>query len=175
MSVEKKQCCCSRGRDGSCGKQDKSCGGCSSGGCAGGGCRDKTIYITEDEKAFLTQLAEIPFLPLARFMMQSTQLADAVAVWAAPIYLNSRNETSDDVKNTGAVLQSLEDKYLVTLDYDLPLQNGDYSIYEESRVYRDFCETAYKGVVADGVIYDLPYLQCGSIALTTLGQDALEI
>lgn len=172
MPDKNKNCCCSRDRDGSCGRQNKSqCG--KSGGCSGG-CRDRTLYITGDEREFLMKLAEIPFLPLTRFVMRSSGDDEAVSVTLAPVYLNSKNDSPDTVKKTGEILLSLEDKYLITLDYDLPLQNGDYSIYDESRVYREFCESVRAGVSAGGIVYDLPVLQRGSMALTTLGQDALD-
>lgn len=173
MPGQNKKCCCSRGRDGSCGRQNKSqCG--KSGGCSGG-CRDRTIYITEDERGFLLRLAEIPFLPLARFVMRSSRSDDAVSVALAPVYLDEKNDSPDTVKKNGEILQSLEDKYLITLDYDLPLQNGDYSLFEDSQVYRDFQNTVAGGVTQDGLTFDLPELQRGSMALTTLGQDALDM
>ncbi len=175
MPDKNKNCCCSRGRDGSCGNHNKSYGGCSgSNGIHNCGCQDRTIYITEDEKTFLTRLSQFAFLPLARFVMLSSQTDDAVSIALAPVYLNDKDDSSDTVKNNGELLQSLEDKYLITLDYDLPLKNGDYSMYEESGLYRDFRETARAGVIQDGLLFDLPELQRGSIALTSLGRDALD-
>jgi hypothetical protein len=172
MPDKNKQCCCSHGRDGGCGKQDKGqCG--NSGGCSGG-CQDRTIYITEDEQAFLTVLSQIPFLPLARFVMRSSRSDDAISVALEPVYLSDKNDSLETVKKTGEILQSLEDKYLITLDYDLPLQNGDYTIYEDSGVYQAFCADTQTGITQDGITYDLPVLERGSMALTTLGQDALE-
>jgi hypothetical protein len=183
MADKNNNCCCSRGRDGGCGKKEGPCAGhgtadggadgCS-GGCCGSGCKDRIIYVTDEEKAFLSQLSQIPFLPLARFVLQSSQSDDAVSVALAPVYLYCRDDTPDTVRNSGEILQTLEDKYLVTLDYDLPLENGDYSMYEESRVYRDFCAAVKDGVSQDGVTYDTPVLQRGSLALTSLGQHALD-
>jgi hypothetical protein len=132
------------------------------------------LYVTEEEKALLLKLAEIPFLPLTRFVMKRADSDESVSVAQAPVFLNDQHDSADAVKKTGDVLLSLEDKYLITLDYDLPLTNGDYSMYEKSRLYRDFCEALQKGIDQDGVTYSLPMLQRGSMALTALGQDALD-
>lgn len=172
MSDEKKQCCCSSGRDGGCCNQDKGqCG--KSGGCSGG-CQNRVIYITEAEKDFLMKLAQIPFLPLTRFVMKSTKSEHMESVALAPVYMGDRNDSIDIIRKTGVILSTLEDKYLVTLDYDMPLQNGDYSVYEESELYRHFCNTVLEGGKQEGFIFDMPVLERGSIALTTLGQDAID-
>lgn len=175
MPEESKQCCCSQGGSGGCGGQNSQCG--KTGGCSGEnrccGRQNRVIYITDDEKAFLMKLSEIPFLPLVRFLMRSTKSED-MSVALAPVYLNDKDESMDTVKENGEVLTSLEDKYMITLDYDLPLQNGNYSMYEESALYRDFCRTVREGVSQDGLIYDIPVLQRGSMALTSLGQDAVD-
>lgn len=171
MSDQNKQCCCSHGRDGECGNQDKNCG--QDGGCSSG-CQDRVIYITEAEKEFLMKLAQVPFLPLTRFIMRSTTSDGAESVALAPVFLSDKRDTMDTVKKTGAILHSLEDKYMITLDYDMPLQNGDYSLYEESELYQLFCSTVREGGNQAGFLFDQPVLERGSIALTTLGQDAID-
>lgn len=171
MTDTSRQCCCSDGHDGGCGDQNKSCG--ENGGC-GGGCQDRVIYITEEERAFLMKLSELPFLPLTRFIMKSTTADHTESVALAPVYLSDKRDSMDAVKKTGDILRSLEDKYLITLDYDLPLQNGDYSVYEESELYHLFCSTVQEGGKQAGFLFDQPVLERGSIALTTLGQDAID-
>lgn len=171
MTDENKQCCCSRGRDGECGTQNKSCG---HNGSCDGGCQNRIIYITEDEKTFLMKLAQIPFLPLTRFVMRSTASDDTESGALAPVYMEDKNDAMNTVKKTGDILLSLEEKYLITLDYDLPLQNGDYSVYEESELYQLFRSTVAEGGKQAGFLFDQPVLERGSIALTALGQDALD-
>ena len=99
-----------------------SCGGCS-GGCPGcGGC-DRSLSLTAEEVAFLKRLGEVP------------------------IFLEDGEEQQD---LNSLVLQCLEKKNLVSLDYDQPLKG--------------FREPWY--------------LRCpvkGSVALTNRGQQVLEV
>lgn len=86
-----------------------SCSSCS--GCSG------DLTLTEGELAVLKTLAQIPFLPIYR------RKGDDV-----PIYLE---ETDYPLETYGLILQCLEKKRLITLDYDKPLKNcpaADYPI-----------------------------------------------
>ena len=172
MSNERKNCCCGHTHDDSSDNHNEGqCG--NSDGCSGG-CHNRVIYITEEEKAFLMKLSQLPFLPLTRFIMKSTKSEHMESAALEPVYMQDISDTLDTVKKTGKVLQSLEDKYLITLDYDLPLQNGDYALYEDSALYRHFCDTVREGGRQAGFLFDLPVLERGSIALTSLGQEALD-
>ncbi len=112
-----------------------SCGGCG-GGCPGcGGC-DRRLSLTAEEVSFLKRLGEIPFLPVGR------KREDMV-----PIFLEDGEEQWE---MDSLVLQCLEKKNLVSLDYDQPLKG-----FEEAW-----------------------YLACpvqGSAALTNRGQQVLEL
>ena len=84
------------------------CGGCS--GCA------RELTLSEAEIHFLRRLGEAAFLPVAR------QLGDVT-----PIY-----PEKDGPENMSLILQVLEKKGLISLDYDKPLAGyagyGDYPI-----------------------------------------------
>lgn len=83
------------------------CGNC--GGCA------RELTLNEGELRLLDTLSEIPFLPVARKMGDLT-----------PVYLE------DDVysrEEYSLILQCLEKKGLISLDYDKPLKNFDDSAY----------------------------------------------
>ena len=99
------------------------CGGCS--GCA------RELTLSEAEIDFLRRLGQVAFLPVAR------QLGDLL-----PIY------PEDGPENMSLILEILEKKGLISLDYDKPLARyagyGDYPIK-------------------------------GSIALTQRGQQVLEL
>lgn len=102
-----------------------SCGGCG---------RDLTL--TEAEIGMLETLAQIPFLPIAR-----------TAADPSPIYLE------DDAHSIGEyslILQCLEKKGLISLDYDSPLKGCDLGAYAAYPVH-------------------------GSIALTARGQTVIEL
>ena len=106
------------------------------GNCAScGGCA-RELVLTEKEIAFLQELGQIPFLPVARKMGDLT-----------PVYLE---EGLDKAEEYSLLLQCLEKKGLISLDFDKPL--------------RGFDETAY-----------ISYPIRGSMALTERGQKVLEM
>ena len=85
--------------------------GCS-GNCAScSGCA-RELVLTEAEVAFLEELAQIPFLPVARFMGDDKP--------AFP---------EKDTPEMTLLLQCLEKKGLISLDYDLPIRGCDYGVY----------------------------------------------
>ena len=108
------------GCSGNCG----SCGGCG-----------KQLTLTKPELDFLQTLGQIPFLPVARRSEDMT-----------PVYLEDARSTQEEYS---LILQALEQKALISLDYDRPLKGHDMA--------------AYKGFAVHG-----------SIALTQRGQAVLE-
>ena len=104
------------------------CGSC--GGCA------RELVLTEPEMAFLNQLAQIPFLPVARKMGDLD-----------PVYLEEGEEKAGEFT---LILQCLEKKGLISLDFDKPLKGFDESAY-------------------------VSYPIRGSMALTERGQKVLEM
>ena len=104
------------------------CGSC--GGCA------RELVLSEQEIEFLQELGQIPFLPVARKMGDLT-----------PVYLEAGAEKAEEYS---LLLQLLEKKGLISLDFDKPL--------------RGFGEGAYAA-----------YPIRGSMALTERGQKVLEL
>lgn len=112
------------------------CAGCS-GGCENcGGCSARELVVTKEELAFLQELGQMAFLPVARTMGDLT-----------PVYLEAGAERQAEYS---LLLQCLEKKGLVSLDYDKPLAG--------------FVDTAYAA-----------YPIRGSMALTERGQRVLEL
>ncbi len=105
------------------------CGDC--GSCAG--CA-RELVLTGKEIDFLKKLGQIPFLPVARNMGDLT-----------PVYLED-----GDREEMGLILQCLEKKGLISLDFDKPLRGFDQSAYAS-------------------------YPIRGSMALTERGQKVLEM
>ncbi|MBR2311171.1 MAG: hypothetical protein IKA47_11680 [Oscillospiraceae bacterium] len=104
------------------------CGSC--GGCA------KELVLTEAEITMLTALGQFSFLPVARRADDMT-----------PVYLEDDSYSREEYS---LILQCLEKKALISIDYDKPLTGADMS--------------AYKG-----------YPVHGSFALTQRGQQVLEM
>ena len=107
------------------------CTGCpSAGGCSGCG---GALTLTTGERDFLMELAQTPFLPVAR--KEET-----------PVYLEAGEENREAF---AALLLGLERKGLVSLDYDIPM--NQYPAGYEAYPIR------------------------GSISLTNRGQQVLEL
>lgn len=106
----------------------KNCASCTNKSC--GGCRGLTL--TPEELDLLQLFREEPFLPLARSAGGET-----------PVFIRDGGEVVSDS------LTWLMLKGLITLDYDIPLQDFDYAGYEK-------------------------YPVRGSMALTRRGQEALD-
>ena len=112
---------------GGCGNCSGNCGSC--GGC--GGC----LELTEGEVKMLLTLGQIPFLPVARRMDDDI-----------PVYLEDEEYSREEYS---LILQCLEKRGLISIDYDKPLKSFD------DRAYR---------------VYPVR----GSFALTARGQQAVE-
>ncbi len=109
------------------------CNGCSGNCKSCGGCA-RELVLTQKEVQMLYKLGQIPFLPVAR-------RSDSMI----PVYLEE-----GDVEENGIVLQCMEKKGLISLNYDKPL--------------RGFDDKAYKA-----------YPLIGSMALTARGQAVLDL
>ncbi len=83
------------------------CSGCSSCGKCGG-----CLELSAGEIAMLWELARLAFLPIAR-------RPDG----EKPIYLGDGGGSAEEYS---LILQCLEKRRLITLDYDQPLQNFSY-------------------------------------------------
>lgn len=109
---------------------------CPSGGCANcGGCAN-TLTLTDGEIRLLRSLGQIPFQPIAR------KPQDMI-----PVYLEDPQLSREDAS---LILQVMEKKGLISLDYDKPLTGFDMSAYAGFPVH-------------------------GSMALTAMGQTVLEM
>lgn len=106
------------------------CGNC--GGCGG----NTSMELTAGEIKMLLNLAQIPFLPVAR------KLGDDI-----PVYLEETEYTPEEYS---LILQCLEKRGLIDIDYSQSLKGFDDSAYA-------------------------PYPIRGSFALTAKGQQVVEI
>lgn len=107
----------------SCNHSCGSCGNCGScGGCA------TALELTDVEIRMLQHLGQIPFLPVARRAEDMT-----------PIYLEETEQTRETYS---LILQCLEKKNLISIDYDMPLKGFDMSAYKGYSVHGSFALTA---------------------------------
>ena len=89
------------------------CSACS--GCAG------TLELTEGELHILTELGQFSFLPVAR------KACDMI-----PVYLE---DTAYPPEEYSLILQCLEKKALIRMDFDAPLRGADMSAYSAFPVH----------------------------------------
>ena len=104
---------------GNCGHCSGNCAGC--GGCSG------CMELTEGEVQMLLTLGQIPFLPVARRMGEDT-----------PVYLE---DTARSQEEYSLILQCLEKKQLIAIDYDAPLKGCDLAAYAAYPVRGSFALT----------------------------------
>lgn len=90
-----------------CNKCNGNCGACT--GCAG------TLELTDGEISLLQTLGQYSFLPVARHADDMT-----------PVYLEETDRTKEEYS---LILQCLEKKQLISIDYDAPLAGADMSAY----------------------------------------------
>ena len=141
------------------------CGKCS------GHCGCGSLTLTTREQAFIRCLAQLPFLPVAQFLLRSTKSEHLEAIALAPVYILDPEDTIDHIKETGIVLRGLEEKGLITLDYDVPLQNYDYQTYHSSAVYHSFQQTVEEAKTRSDFLYNIGVMELGSMALTQRGYE----
>ncbi len=101
----------------SCNHQCGSCTGC-----------DRSLVLTQWEVDFLKALGQIPFLPVARKADDMT-----------PVYLE---ESALSQEEYSTVIQLLEKKSLILLDYSTPLTGADMSAYAQYPVHGSIGLTA---------------------------------
>lgn len=102
---------------GQCGGNCQNCGGCA-----------RQLLLTDGELEILKLLGQIPFLPIARKKDDMT-----------PIFLEQSEHSREAYS---LILQSLENKGLVSLDYDKPLRGFDMSAYAGFPVHGSMALTA---------------------------------
>ena len=110
----------------------RNCENCG-GGC--GGCA-KALELHPMEIQLLRSFGQCPFLPVARRTDDMT-----------PVYLEEQDYSPEEYS---LILQCLEKKGLIRIDYDAPLKGADMRAYSAYPIH-------------------------GSMALTKRGQQALEI
>ena len=107
----------------------KNCGGC-------GGCHPGQLELNIGELSMLESFGQFGFLPVARKASDMT-----------PVYLEEQIYTQQEYS---LILQCLEAKGLIRIDYDAPLKGADMRAYAGYPVH-------------------------GSMALTEKGQQVLDI
>jgi len=144
--------------------------------CGGGCCGQISVPVLSDQEMdFLGLMAQTPFLPLGCFVLKSSHSSHLASVAFAPVYLTEKQADMDAVRENAKVLEQLEKYGIITLDYDIPLENCDYSAFKESEAFNYFKDTVEEGKKNPDFIFNIASIEFGSIALTALGRAALSL
>ena len=108
---------------GNCGNCGGNCGGCT--GCSGCGGH---MELAEGEIRMLLELTQIPFLPVSRKMGDDL-----------PVYLEGTAYTPEEYS---LILQCMQKRGLISIDYDLPLKGFSGKTYEAAPIHGSFALTA---------------------------------
>ena len=130
--------------------------------------------LSANQTAFLHQLLHSRYLPVARFVVESSREEDFCAVALEPVFIRATGDSLEAVKEAGAFLTGLEEKGLLTLDYDIPLEGYGYEEYRACALFQYFQDTVRQGAGKPGFLGDTAALELGSMALTPEAEDLLE-
>lgn len=100
-----------------CGNCSGNCAGCS--GC--GGCME----LSEGEVALVLKLGQIPFLPVVRTLGDPTPV----------------DPEAEESEEASLILQCLQKRGLISLDFDMPLRGYEVSSYADWPVRGSFALT----------------------------------
>ncbi len=121
--------------------------------------------LSQAEQEFLANLAQYQCLPVAQFVVKSSKESDFETVALAPVFITQTTDTMQQVKNFGKKLKNLEEKGFIELDYDIPIDNYDYSEYHNSQLFEYFKATVEEGKGKDNFLGDIAVMQTGSMVL----------
>ncbi len=141
--------------NGCSGNQNRCCGG-----------KLTANALDDNEKHFLAHLLERLYLPVAQLVLKSSKESSFTCVTLSPVFIINVSDTMDQIKDFGKMLENLEEKGFITLDYDIPLDNYNYEEYTNSDVFAYFKECVEEGKTKEGFLGDIAIIEKGSIAPT---------
>lgn len=130
--------------------------------------------LTPIQVDILLALRQRQCLPVACFTLSKSDDESRHSVALAPVYLSLTDDSIEQVKQLGRELSQLEEMDLLTLDYDIPLQNYAYDEYTHSELYAYFVQTVAEAAKRPEATFDTPGLDLGSMALTESGDELID-
>ena len=123
---------------------------------------------------FLLALRQRQCLPIACFTFSKSDDNTRHGVALAPVYISAADDSMELVKKLGKELSLLEQMDLITLDYDIPLQNYPYEEYKNSALYAYFLQTVSEAARQPDATFDKAGIDLGSMALTDAGEEMVD-
>lgn len=129
--------------------------------------------LSDTEAEMLRVIGRYSCLPVARFALRSSKDDSLDMTAMEPVTIEREDDSIEAVRERGHILLSLEDKGLITLDYDIPITGYDYAGYRESALFIQLEKAAREGGDKPGFLFDLPFMEGGSMTLTEAGEKLL--
>ena len=115
-------------------------------GCTCGCNHSHEPLLTAKESDFLSLLETNKVLPVVQYVMKSTVESTFECIALPPVYLTNKDNSLEEVKERGEMIQKLYDMELIEIDFSTPVSSFSYDDYEQADVY-----TLLKNTIADAV------------------------
>lgn len=142
-------------------KADGQCGGC--------GSNAKTLNmqeLTKSETDFIAELLSHCYLPVTQFILEDKSQSDFSLEIYSPVYIANSEQIISATTEIGKMLENLEQRGILSLDYDIPLSNYDYDDYYKSLAYTSFEASANTEIAQTDSSDIYPTIRKGSMTLT---------
>ena len=133
----------------------------------------KSPELTQEELALLKEIKESCRYAVANFELRSSGNDEIYTGAMENVHLLDKDEEMAPVVERGELLETLKEKGLIKLDYELGVYvKIDYIIFKESKLWREL-EEAVAEAKEQGFTFDLLHMTKGCAELTVKGKYAL--
>ncbi len=121
--------------------------------------------LSEEEQQVISAIKHTGCIPVVRFVMKSSKSSHFESTALSAVYISSLEDDLEDVKSRAKILNTLENKGLLSIDYDIPITNYNYDEYTNSNIYKDFEKMMEESTDKEGFIFDIADMDKGSVVL----------
>ena len=133
----------------------------------------KSPELTQEELDLLKEIKESCRYAVANFELRSSGNDEIYTGAMENVHLLDKDEEMAPVVERGELLETLKEKGLIKLDYELGVYvKSDYIIFKESKLWREL-EEAVAEAKEQGFTFDLLHMTKGCAELTVKGKYAL--
>lgn len=133
----------------------------------------RSPQLTAEELALLKEIKESNRYAVANFELRSSGNDEIYTGAMENVHLLDKNENMAPVVERGELLETLKEKGLIDLNYDLGVYvKKDYVIFKESKLYKELEEAVFEAK-EQGFTFDILYMAKGRAELTIKGNYAL--
>lgn len=139
--------------------------------------REKSMKseLTKEEQFLLREIAEFRRYPVVCFELRSSREAALRSTALRNVHMETGRETMEEVKSTAALLEQLEKKGCIRLEYDLFVTvAADYACYRSSSLYAMLLELVKEGRNREGFLFDKAAVNRGIAQVTSKGRTILK-